>query len=79
MNLHVNAKKIELSSSRSQLFKAQPTDNVTHLFGIAMSIFEIMVIQAKIRHFAYTVSIEEDVACGQITMDNLLLVRRSRQ
>ena len=44
MNLHVNVKKIELSSSRSQLFKVQPTDNVTHLFGIAMSIFKIMVI-----------------------------------
>ena len=54
----------------------QPTDNVTHLFGIAMSIFKIMVIQAKIRHFAHTVFIEEDVACGQITMNNLT---KSRQ
>ena len=55
----------------SKLFEVQPIEFVAHLFGIAMSIFKIMVIQAKIRHFAHTVFIEEDVACGQITMDNL--------
>ena len=69
MNLHVNVKKIKLSGSHSSLFEVQPT--VIYLFGIAMSIFKIMVILAKIRHLAHTVSIEEDVACGQITMDNL--------
>ena len=73
MNLHaiVNKKKAQLKISDSKLFEVQPTDIVIYLFGIAMSIFEIMVIQAKIRHLAHTVSIEEDIACGQVTMDNL--------
>ena len=61
----------QLRSSHSKLFEVQPTDIVIYLFGIAMSIFKIMVIQAKIRHLAHTVSIEEDIACGQVTMDNL--------
>ena len=36
MNFHVNVRKRKLS------FEVQPTD--THLFGISMSIFKIMVI-----------------------------------
>ena len=76
MNLHDVVGKRKLSSSHSLLFEMQLIDDVTHFFGIAMSIFKIVVIQAKVRQFAHTVFIEEDVACGQITMDNL---RKSRK
>ena len=74
--VHLHVRKRKLRSSHSKLFEVQPIECVAHLFGIAMSIFKIMVIQAEIRHFAHTVFIEEDVACGQITMDNL---RKSRK
>ena len=74
--VHLHVRKRKLRSSHSKLFEVQPIEFVAHLFGIAMSIFKIMVIQAEIRHFAHTVFIEEDVACGQITMDNL---RKSRK
>ena len=76
INLHDVVGKRKFSSSHSLLLEMQRVDDVTHFFGIAMSIFKVVVIQAKLRKFAHTVSIEEDVACGQITMDNL---RKSRK
>ena len=42
--LHADVRKIKLSGSHSKLFEVQQTDIVVYLFGIAMSVFKIMVI-----------------------------------
>ena len=42
-----------------------------YLFGISMTIFEVLICHAKVGHFAHIVVIKEDVSSCQVTMDYL--------
>ena len=44
---------------------------IFYLFGISMTIFEVLICHAKVGHFAHIVVIKEDVSSCQVTMDYL--------
>ena len=44
---------------------------IVYLFGISMTIFEVLICHAKVGHFAHIVVIKEDVSSCQVTMDYL--------